>query len=476
MSVIAHTLRALQRSSPYILSGATIGAGIATAAAAQALAPSPAASSGGWVQLAPLASKGGGDVVHRVVEVARPGTGIETIDHEFDVPLDWAAAGGERLTVFAREVVSLRHAEDRESLPWLVFLQGGPGGASPRPSGASGWMKRALEDYRVLLLDQRGTGNSTLVSSETLVERFGDDDEAIAAYLGHFRADAIVADAEAMRVILAGAETKWSTLGQSYGGFLTLHYLSVAPEALKACFVAGGMATVTRTADDVYTSTYPVVLARNRQYYSQYPGDVEKVRAIVRALADAPGGGVALPGGGTLTPRRFLALGLGLGMTGGMEQLHWMIEGAFRHDGGGLAFDFLRQVENARELCLYTIHTRNHPQLPTAASPPRRQPPPDFGAVAPRHVRRGPDLRHPARVNLPKRGRAGALQLGSGSHAQGQVRSRVQGGPADGRRADQLHGGAYLSLDVRRLCGFAAAQGRGGDSGAARGLGAALRC
>ena len=344
--MLAHTLRALRRSSPYI------GAGLATAAAAQALAPAPAASAGGWVQLAPLASKGGGDVVHRVVEVARPGTGIETTDHEFDVPLDWAAAaGGERLTVFAREVVSLRHAEDRESLPWLVFLQGGPGGASPRPSGASGWMKRALEDYRVLLLDQRGTGNSTLVSSETLIDRFGDDDEAIAAYLGHFRADAIVADAEAMRVILAGAETKWSTLGQSYGGFLTLHYLSVAPEALKACFVAGGMATVTRTADDVYTSTYPVVLARNRQYYSQYPGDVEKVRAIVRALADAPGGGVALPGGGTLTPRRFLALGLGLGMTGGMEQLHWMIEGAFRHDGRGLAFDFLRQVENARELC-----------------------------------------------------------------------------------------------------------------------------
>ena len=41
----------------------------------------------------------------------------------------------------------------------LIFLQGGPGFAAGRPvSAESGWIKRALQDYRVFLLDQRGTG------------------------------------------------------------------------------------------------------------------------------------------------------------------------------------------------------------------------------------------------------------------------------------------------------------------------------
>lgn len=39
-------------------------------------------------------------------------------------------------------------------LPYLLFLQGGPGFESPRPTEASGWMKKACEEYRVVLLDQ----------------------------------------------------------------------------------------------------------------------------------------------------------------------------------------------------------------------------------------------------------------------------------------------------------------------------------
>ena len=48
---------------------------------------------------------------------------------------------------------------------WLIFLQGGPGGKSPRPTGpASGGSGQALKTHRVLLLDQRGTGRSTPIS------------------------------------------------------------------------------------------------------------------------------------------------------------------------------------------------------------------------------------------------------------------------------------------------------------------------
>ena len=53
-------------------------------------------------------------------------------------------------------------------------------------------MKRALADYRVLLLDQRGTGRSTPVGPDIP----GDTPEEQAAYLTHFRADSIVRDAE----------------------------------------------------------------------------------------------------------------------------------------------------------------------------------------------------------------------------------------------------------------------------------------
>lgn len=44
--------------------------------------------------------------------------------------------------------------KEEKQLPYLLYLQGGPGFESPRPAEASGWMKRACEEYRVILLDQ----------------------------------------------------------------------------------------------------------------------------------------------------------------------------------------------------------------------------------------------------------------------------------------------------------------------------------
>ena len=68
--------------------------------------------------------------------------------------------------MFGREVVAA--ARPAERLPWLVFLQGGPGFAAQRPVGRSTWLDRALDDYRVLLLDQRGTGRSTPLTARSL--------------------------------------------------------------------------------------------------------------------------------------------------------------------------------------------------------------------------------------------------------------------------------------------------------------------
>ena len=155
--------------------------------------------------------------------------GLVLSDMEFVVPLDHAAPAGEKITVFARAAVA--PGKEDANLPWLVFFQGGPGFPAPRPEGSSGWLGRALQDFRVLLLDDRGTGRSTPVTPQTLA--WLSSPQAQAKYLTHFRADAIVQDAELIRRELIGAEGRWSVLGQSFGGFCVTHYLSAAPAGVE---------------------------------------------------------------------------------------------------------------------------------------------------------------------------------------------------------------------------------------------------
>jgi pimeloyl-ACP methyl ester carboxylesterase len=250
--------------------------------------------------------------------------GLVLTEHEFQVPLDHDQPNGERITVFARE------AADPDGLdrPYLVFLTGGPGFEAPRPSGgAPGWLARALRDFRVLLLDQRGTGRSTPV--ETLP---GMTPRQQADHLTHFRADSIVRDAEWIRGEL-GVD-KWSVLGQSFGGFCVLTYLSIAPHGLREALFTGGVPPVGVHIDDVYRATYRTILERNRRYYLRYPGDRDRVRRIVD-LADQ--GRITLADGDRLTARRFRQLGNMLGMSDGAENLHHRLERdplsyAFAHD------------------------------------------------------------------------------------------------------------------------------------------------
>ena len=85
--------------------------------------------------------------------------GVVLTDHTFTVPLNHDDPGGEQITLYARELTAVGKAE--ADLPWLLYLQGGPGHGGPRPAGRDEWLGRALEEYRVLLMDQRGTGRST---------------------------------------------------------------------------------------------------------------------------------------------------------------------------------------------------------------------------------------------------------------------------------------------------------------------------
>lgn len=269
--------------------------------------------------------------------------GLVLVDHQFVVPLDYDNPDRATISVFAREVRSPEEAaKDR---PWLLFLQGGPGSPSPRPAGKSGWIKRALQDYRVLLLDQRGTGLSTPVTYQTLANFPTPQQQA--DYLKHFRADSIVSDAETIRRELLGDDEKWSVLGQSYGGFCITTYLSIAPDGLKEAIFTGGLPPLNHHVDDVYRATYQRVIEKNNIYYARYPQDIKRVREIVDYLQSHE---VELPGGGMLTARRFQQLGFGFGGIGGIEHVHYLVEDAFVDtlSGRELSYLFLHGVEKTQ--------------------------------------------------------------------------------------------------------------------------------
>ncbi|MBV6701486.1 alpha/beta hydrolase [Kitasatospora aureofaciens] len=254
--------------------------------------------------------------------------GIVTTDHVFQLPLDHAAPQGERIEVYAREVVAA--GRERDELPWLLFLQGGPGGKAARPLGRDAWLDRALDDYRVLLLDQRGTGRSTPATRQSLARRGAAREQA--DYLAHFRADSIVRDAELIRHQLLGADRRWSVLGQSFGGFCTLTYLSIAPEGLTEAFITGGLSGLRSSADDVYRAAYPRVVHKNEGHYARFPQDVEAVRRIAAHLAATP---ATLPDGGLLTVDAFQALGMMLGGGTGSGALHYLLEEAWVEGADG---------------------------------------------------------------------------------------------------------------------------------------------
>ncbi|MCO1578885.1 alpha/beta hydrolase [Crossiella sp. SN42] len=264
--------------------------------------------------------------------------GLVTTAYTFDVPVDHADPQGEHLSVFAREVVAT--GREKDELPWLMMLQGGPGHPCERPTAPSPWLGRALQDYRVLLLDQRGTGLSSRVNRQTLPLR--GDAKAQAAYLGHFRADSIVRDAELVRQALIG-EQKWSIYGQSFGGFCSLTYLSLFPGSLRESLITGGLAPLSATADEVYRALYPRVREKNERFFARYPGDQEIARKVVEHLL---GNDVRLPTGERLTAHRFQTLGMGFGTQREFDSLHYLLEASFVDGVGGpeLSDYFLAQA------------------------------------------------------------------------------------------------------------------------------------
>lgn len=275
--------------------------------------------------------------------------------HYFELPLDYQAKGGQQIQVFAREVVDL--AKDSQELPWLIYFQGGPGFPSPRVSGESGWMKRALQNYRVLLLDQRGTGNSTVISHETLAHL---SPEQQAEYLTHFRADNIVRDTEAIREQFGVKQ--WSTIGQSFGGFCTLSYLSLFPKSLQRCYVTGGIPSIEREADDVYRATYKRVEDKNRAFFAQFPQAQVMCREISDYLLNNE---VKLPNGQVFTVEQFQLIGINLGAGEANLPMYFTLESAFVEVNGKkqLSYSFLNQMQQEQGYLTNPIYAILHESI-----------------------------------------------------------------------------------------------------------------
>ena len=294
------------------------------------------------------------------------------------------------------------------------------------------WGSAALDRYRrVILMDQRGTGKSSPLTKQSLEKRFPDlftldkcnpDDidhednmdsllvsnpeefttfseslDDATEFMAQFRADSIVRDAELIRKVLMYTPSladededdfddtntdaydpsfpnPWGcSLGQSFGGFCTMTYLSQIKHPPKISLLTGGIAPMLAdSAVDVYSSLWKKVKERNLRYYDMYPGDVVVVKTIVRQLllAEDKNATPKLPSGGKLTARRFLQLGMMLGGSpSSFATMHELLSSAFlqplsnKDDTQEFSRRFLKEVDQAQPFDEYPIYFWLHESI-----------------------------------------------------------------------------------------------------------------
>ncbi|KAJ1937590.1 hypothetical protein FBU59_004703, partial [Linderina macrospora] len=246
----------------------------------------------------------------------------------FDCPLDYSKPdSNETVRVFVRHIVPLGKKDEVHKMPFLLYLQGGPGFEVSFPGSVKGgWHKTAIDNgYQILLLDQRGTGLSSAINADSLNAKFSTTEDKV-KYVAQFRADNIVRDCEHIRKILCadreGDSSKFALLGQSFGGFCITTYLSMFPEGVSKAFITGGVPPLVDSPDQVYQATHKRMVHRNQQYYAKYPRDIARVKQIMLHLNEQ---NVTLPDGGNLSPRRFQQVGINFGFTGGFDSVHQLV-------------------------------------------------------------------------------------------------------------------------------------------------------
>lgn len=219
-------------------------------------------------------------------------------------------------------------------LPIILYLCGGPGADNP-PNRNQAMNKWLLEHgYSILFLDYRGCGESSPLFSNVLLQtRRLKGDREMVRYITNFCQDNIVRDLEAVRQCLSservtagGLPIRWTILGQSYGGYISLTYLSMFPEGLQEVFVTGGLPPCGMNIDDYFRIEYRDIVKQNKKFYATYPDADVLVRRILTLIKSIGPSNIKMTGRGYLTGQKLLTLGRQFGSKVGFPEVYNLLQ------------------------------------------------------------------------------------------------------------------------------------------------------
>lgn len=231
---------------------------------------------------------------------------VEALCGTLAVPLDPNAPEGERIDLFVAIVEAL--AEEPRPDP-LVVLAGGPGDAATRFFAMSeAAFSRTLRRRDVLLVDQRGTGNSAPLHCEELQQASrldlsgADVDSVVELALDclrkmandprFFTTSLAVADLDLVREAL-GYE-RLNLYGISYGTRVAQHYLRRFPQRVRSVVLDGVLPTQVALGPDIALASQAALDALFERCRAEaacaaaYPQLQHRFNATLERLREAP--------------------------------------------------------------------------------------------------------------------------------------------------------------------------------------------
>lgn len=211
--------------------------------------------------------------------------------------------------------------------------------------------------YSVLYVDYRGCGGSSPGSF-----RHFQDDREKASTISHYCQDNIVRDLEAIRLCisaLAGKPTKWTILGQSYGGYISLTYLSIHPEGLDEVFITGGLPPCGMDLEEYFRIEYRDIVAKNKAWYAEYPDGDALVRRVLGLITKIGPRNIRMTGRGYMTGQKLLTLGRQLGSKVGFPEIYHLLVQIERDltSTAQISFETIKEFES-------TLHIDERPLYP----------------------------------------------------------------------------------------------------------------
>lgn len=216
----------------------------------------------------------------------------------------------------------------------LLYLCGGPGADNPpnRNPAMNQWLLD--QGYSILYLDYRGCGESSPIHANDLQQRLSmKEDKSMAEYITNFCQENIVRDLEAIRQALSkervaagGLTVKWTILGQSYGGYISLTYLSMFPEGLQDVFITGGLPPCGMKIDDYFRIEYQDIVKQNKSFYQAFPDANVLVRKILSLIKNIGPRKIKMTGRGYLSGHKLLTLGRQFGSKVGFPEVYGLLQ------------------------------------------------------------------------------------------------------------------------------------------------------